>query len=96
MTTVTIKGIVHLSTYTDRNGQPRFVFYETDMSEYGHAPIGSASFEFELPAGFSPTGARISILEKERERINAEFSKRVRTINAEIGKLQAIEFEVAP
>ena len=91
MTTVTIKGIVHLSAHGSI-GAPHYALYGCDMSEFGHAPLGSAQFEFELPPGFSPNGARIGILEAERGRINAEFSKRVKSINERISQLQAIEY----
>lgn len=91
MTTVTIKGIVHLSAHGSI-GAPHYVLYGCDMSEFGHAPLGEAQFDFDLPPGFSPNGARIGILEQERERINTEFAKRVKSINEQIGRLQAIEF----
>ncbi|MGK2884370.1 MAG: hypothetical protein ACSLE8_06275 [Rhodococcus sp. (in: high G+C Gram-positive bacteria)] len=89
---VTVTGIVHLSAHGAPGGEPVFVLYGADMSEFGHAPLGPASFEFELPDNFNPSGARILILEKERERINAEFAKRVKAINEQISKLQSIEF----
>jgi hypothetical protein len=89
--TVTISGIVHLSSYSTP-GKPAYMLYQSDMSEYGHAPLGEASFEFELPPAFSPNAARVSVLEKERERINLEFAKRVKTINEQIAQLQAIEY----
>ena len=91
MTTVTVKTIVHLSSFSS-TGRPLYAVYNSDMSEFGHAPIGDYEFEFELPAGFNPNAARVTILEKERDRINAEFGKRVKQINEQITKLQAIEF----
>lgn len=91
MTTITISGIVHLSAHQYSNREPLYVLYSTDMSEYGHAPLGEAAFDFELPFGWSPNSARISLLERQREKIGMEFNKRVVEINQQINNLLAIE-----
>lgn len=38
MTTVTIKGIVHLSAHGSISA-PHYVLYSCDMSEFGHASL---------------------------------------------------------
>lgn len=91
MSTITIKGIVHISAHGNP-GKPSYVIFNSDMSDYGHTPIGPIEVPFELPEAFSPQAVQIAMLEKQREKVNREFGKAVKNINEQIAKLQAIEY----
>jgi hypothetical protein len=49
-------------------------------------------FEVEVPDNYNPTAQQLTALQKEKEKAQEEFSKKVASINERISKLQAIEF----
>ena len=96
MKTITLKGFVY---ETDYGCGPEFVdyrFYSTDQfADHFTTLIGPASFEYTVPDTFNPTAAKIEALNKERRRVAAEFSERVREIDERISKLSALTNEVS-
>ena len=95
MTTITINGFVHCKR-SDFSGKDDYTFFTFDAtgSSMGYSMVGPAEFAYELPAGFSPTAARLQQLAAEREKAGKDFADAVRRIDAEIGKLTAISNEV--
>ena len=49
-------------------------------------------FEVEVPDNYDPTVQQLAALQKEKEKAQEEFSKKVASINERISKLQAIEY----
>ena len=96
MKTIPGKGFVY---ETDYGCGPEFVdyrFYSTDQfADHFTTLIGPASFEYTVPDTFNPTAAKIEALNKERRRVAAEFSERVREIDERISKLSALTNEVS-
>jgi hypothetical protein len=45
---------------------------------------------FEIPDGFNPNGQFVAALEEKKKELQAEFTKRITEIQAEINKLTAI------
>jgi len=54
--------------------------------------VHSQEIEIEVPDEYDPTAQKIAALQKEKEKAQEEFSKKVASINERISKLQAIEF----
>ena len=61
---------------------------DTDYQTY----VGSQEMEIEVPDNYDPTAQQIAALQKEKEKAQEEFSKKVASINERISKLQAIEY----
>jgi hypothetical protein len=92
MAIVQIKGFVHAERR--HTGEFRFLIRDVDMSGYdgfGHL-VGEATFDYEVPADFNPVAAELAGLNKQLEEVNREFAAKVRRINEQIAKLEAIEY----
>ena len=104
MKTITIQGHIHYQHYEhnswtdDRSLDFHFWKYE-DMASQGYFYVCPYTVTFDVPEGWSPVPGQIAALEAQRAKVQKEFTDTVARINAEIGKLQAIEYEpeeVAP
>lgn len=93
MAKVTISGFVyHYQAKWDN--EPTFRFAQWDSwgdNDPDYALIGPASFEYELPDNFSPVPAKLAALEKVKQQVRAEFSKRVKELDDQINSLLALE-----
>ena len=92
MAIVQIKGFVHAER--QRNGELRFLLRDLDMSAhdgFGYL-VGVATFDYEVPADFNPVATELAGLNKQLEEVNREFAAKVRRINEQIAKLEAIEY----
>jgi hypothetical protein len=88
---VSIKGYV---TYSDPiwAEEPAYSFYTFDPSEYSNLVIVMQhTFEVEIPDDFDPRPGQIAALKAQKERVQAEFSKRVMDIDTQINSLLALE-----
>ena len=63
-------------------------------SSYDQVVVCEHSFEIDVPDDFDPTPLKIAALQAEKEKVKADFAKRVMEIDAEIGKLLAITNDV--
>jgi hypothetical protein len=54
--------------------------------------VGSKELEVEVPDNYDPTAQQLAALQKEKEKAQEDFSKKVASINERISKLQAIEY----
>ena len=45
-----------------------------------------------MPDNYDPTAQQLAALQKEKEKAQEEFSKKVASINERISKLQALEY----
>ena len=89
---VTINGFIGWKKDSwERDGA--FYFHPFEMSEYGYVQVMPHSFEIEIPDDFNPIPKQVEILEKEKAKIRAEFTRRIAQLNDQIGKLQALTFD---
>lgn len=54
--------------------------------------VCSQEIEIEVPDSYDPTAQKLAALQKEKDKAQEEFAKKVASINERISKLQAIEF----
>ncbi|MES2048830.1 MAG: hypothetical protein V4447_10545 [Pseudomonadota bacterium] len=64
-----------------------------NMSDMGYVLIGEHEFEYEIPAGFDPVAAKISMLEKGLDKLERAHDTQVANIKEQIAKLQCLTFE---
>lgn len=97
MKTITLKGFIHFKH--DRwaeNHDNDFSFWRyEDLESNGYVKVCPHEFSFEVPEDFNPVPGQIAALEAKRAKVQREFTETINRINAEIGKLQAIEYEPA-
>lgn len=82
---------VHLNKYDDK----KYVVFDFDASDSGYVLVNKQAVELDIPDGFDPTATKISMLQKEIQFAEKEFSERVMKLKEEIAKLTAITYEVA-
>lgn len=96
MKTITVPGHIHAKQDEWADGGMTFYFMtHDDMKEYGYAHICAHTLTFEVPDTFNMTAEQIKMLEAQREKAFAAYSATARSINAQISKLQAIEFDAS-
>lgn len=54
--------------------------------------IGEQEVEVEVPDNYDPRPKQIAALEKQRQKVMADYQKTVTEINDRISKLQALEY----
>ncbi len=62
-----------------------------EMDSCGYVTVDVRDFEVEIPDDFDPRTKQVEALRREKQRISAEFSKRVTDIEEQINRLTAIE-----
>lgn len=92
--TVTIKGFVYEADYGLREGVTYHLYSSDKQSDQWNTLVGPAEFHFAVPDDFNPTRAKLAALEKEKQTVRAAYLTRVREIEEQIGKLQALEMTV--
>ena len=80
---------VYLSKYDDKE----FVCFDFDASDSGYVLVNKQAVTLDIPDGFDPTATKISMLNKEIQFAEKEFSERVTKLKEEISKLTALTFE---
>jgi hypothetical protein len=81
----------HVLYRKDYHGEDEFKIAMFEMESCGYITVGVQTFEVEIPDDFDPRQQQIQILEKEKRRIEAEFSLRCTQIQEQINKLYALE-----
>jgi len=72
---------------------PRFSVYSLKIDDSEHMTyVGAQEIEVEVPDSYDPRAQKIAALEKQRQKIMADYQKTVNEINERISKLQAIEY----
>jgi hypothetical protein len=92
---VTINGFI-IAKQDKWTPAPEFVFREYDSSKYqceGEClvMVKPHTVEFDVPDDFDMRPGMVENLEREKEKITAQFQARVTQINAQIQSLLAIE-----
>lgn len=93
MKQVTIKGFVYEKDYGHGTQKVYEVWPVESLSNQYNTLIGPTEFQYTIPEDFNPIAQKVAALQKEKERIGAEFAARVRQIDDEIGKLTAISYD---
>ena len=91
-----IKTTIHIyqSQYPWDDVQKYDVFsIKLDDSEH-RVYIGEQEIEIDVPNNYDPRAQQIAVLEKQKQKIMADFTKTVTGINDRISKLQALEYTV--
>lgn len=92
---VVVNGFI-IATQDKWQKKPEFVFREYDSSQYSsdtelRVLVAKHTIEFEVPDDFDMRPGIVKGLEREKQRITAEFQARVTEINGRIQSLLAIE-----
>ncbi len=94
----TIEGFIAYRPATKYQPEPRVTFLPFDPSEYAADIWGvlvrKETIEIEVPDDFDPRPQQVAALEAEKQKVRAEFAKRITDLDNEIGKLLAISNEV--
>jgi hypothetical protein len=103
MTKVTIPGFLHAQPALDWETGPDVVdghrlYFMTheDMSDHGYVMVCPYTIEFTMPEGWDPRAQQIEALRKKKAELTREFSEAVMKIEAQISRLQAIEYDAPP
>jgi len=89
-----IKTTIHIyfATYHWQESGEYQVMYAKLADDQYRTYVGEQEIEIEVPDNYDPTAQKIAALQKEKDKAQEEFSKKVASINERISKLQAIEF----
>jgi hypothetical protein len=103
MTTISIPGFIHAKPakewelgFADIVDGHRMDFSTVeDRGEYGWILVCPHTMTFELPEGWDPRAQQIDALKQEKKRLLDEIATAIMKIDAQISKLQAIEYTPA-
>ena len=65
-----------------------YKFYDDDHRTY----VCEQEIEIEVPDNYDPRAQQIAALEKQKQKVMADYQKSVNEINDRITKLQALEY----
>jgi len=75
----------------DAKGRFEILSFKADDDNY-RTYIGQEEIEIEVPDDYDPRAQQIAALEKQKQKVMADYQKTVTGINDRISKLQALEF----
>jgi hypothetical protein len=82
---------IHHSTWMFE-GRGKFQIFPCKLEDDAHRTyVGEQEIEIEVPDKYDPRSQQIAALEKQKQKVMAEYQKTVTEINDRINKLQAIE-----
>lgn len=75
--------------------EPQFTLADCDLSRIGSTlnwmHVGTMPVTYEIPDTWNLTGAEIDVIQREKEKISAEFAARIKQLNGRLAELQCIE-----
>jgi hypothetical protein len=89
-----VKTTIHIyfSKYSwEEKGEYAVYSFQVEDSEH-RTYVRSQEIEIDVPDNYDSTAQKLAVLQKEKEKAQEEFSKKVASINERISKLQAIEY----
>ena len=88
-----IKTVVHIHySQFDWEKKGRFEVFSYKIEESTHLTyVGPQEIEVDVPESYDPRPAQIAVLEKEKQKVMADFQKSVTDINRRISELSALE-----
>lgn len=82
---------VHYQKFSwEKKGEYRLASFKMDDSE-DRSYIGEQEIDIEVPEDYDPRAQQIAALEKQKQKVMADYHKNVMEINDRIGKLLALE-----
>jgi hypothetical protein len=93
-TEMKVKTTVHIyHTHYSWEKKAKFQVFSLKMDDTEHYTfIGEQEIEIEVPDNYDPRAQKIEALQKQKQKIMADYQKTVTEINDRISKLQAIEY----
>ena len=88
-----VKTTIHIyyATYPWQEAPEYQVMYVKLADDERRTYICSQEIEIEVPDDYDPTAQKLAALQKEKQKAQEEFAKKVANINERISKLQALE-----
>ena len=89
-----VKTTVHIHYFKfdwDAEGKFEVLSFKADDDNY-RTYIGQQEIEIEVPDDYDPRAQQIVALEKQKQKVMADYQKTVTGINDRINKLQALEY----
>lgn len=82
---------IHFTKYSwEEQGEFGVDSTKLDDNEY-HTFVGEQEVEIEVPDNYDPRPQKIAALEKQKQKVMADYQKSVTEINHRISKLLALE-----
>jgi DNA-directed RNA polymerase beta' subunit len=83
---------IHFQKYTWQEEGKFVVFSWKCEDSESIAYVSSQEVEIEIPENYDPRAQQIAVLQKQKQKVMADFQKSVDDINERISKLQALEY----
>tara|TARA_R110002126_G_scaffold272267_1_gene416413 strand:+ start:278 stop:559 length:282 start_codon:yes stop_codon:yes gene_type:complete len=88
----TITAHLHYRKY-HFDEQGTFELFSVNLGDSdGRTYVGPREVEVDVPENYDPRAQQIAALEKQKQKVMADFQKTVTEINARISNLQALEY----
>ena len=89
---VKIKAHIHYNNNVwDEKGRFEVFTFKFDDCDY-RTYVGEQEIEIDVPDDYDPRAQQIAALEKQKQKVMADYHKTVTEINDRISKLQALEY----
>ena len=83
---------IHYTKYSwEEEGEFRVDCIRLNDNEY-HTFVGEQEVEIDVPDNYDPRPQKIAALEKQKQKVMADYQKSVTDINDRISKLMALEY----
>ena len=83
---------IHFIKYSwETEGEFQLFSVKLDDSDY-RTYVSDQEIEVDVPDGYDPRSQQIAALEKQKQKVMADFQKSVTEINDRISNLQALEY----
>ena len=88
---IKIMAHVHYQKYAwQEKGEYRLASFKLDDSAE-RTYVGEQEIEIDIPEDYDPRAQQVAALEKQKQKVMADYHKSVMEINERIGKLLALE-----
>lgn len=92
---VEIKGCVAFGKFDWESGRGDYRFFDYPEPHSDFVKIADYTVSVDVPEDFDPRYHMVAVLEREKQKITADFQKRVTEINGQIQQLLALEGPVS-
>ncbi|USB88781.1 hypothetical protein NBG98_33475 [Burkholderia cenocepacia] len=92
---MTIKGFISIDVHALERGQQRFHFFEADMTRHGFATVAPHEFDVEVADDLNVRAGLVANLEREKNRLSAEYKANVNEIDGRIQTILSTDTEAA-
>ena len=89
---VKINAYIHFAKYS-WEAEGEFQLFSVKLDDTDHRTfVGEREIEIEVPDNYDPRAQQIAALEKQKQKVMADFQQSVTEINERISNLQALEY----